>query len=121
MTATRRCAPPTTTACSSCHRAASTPARPPSASAGSCRSALDAGIHAGGRPILAWPLALPRPPAGHRLLHLLYALALGVVGGMVFSHFRMPLPWMLGPMSFCAVAAVLGAPLRGPGIGRAHV
>src|SRR3546814_1316705 len=88
MTATRRCAPPTTTACSSCHRAASTPARPPSASAGSCRSALDAGIHAGGRPILAWPLALPRPPAGHRLLHLLYALALGVVGGMVFSHFR---------------------------------
>src|SRR3546814_4710756 len=71
-------------------------------------------IRSTARPILARSLALPRPPAGHRLLNLLYALALGVVGGMAFSPFRMPLPWMLGPMSFCAVAAVLGAPLRGP-------
>jgi uncharacterized membrane protein AbrB (regulator of aidB expression) len=47
-------------------------------------------------------------------LKTLAALALGGVGGWVFYSLRMPLPWMLGSLSFTMVAALLGAKLHGP-------
>jgi uncharacterized protein len=39
---------------------------------------------------------------------------LGAIGGIVFSLLTMPLPWMLGPMVFNTVAAVMRAPVRAP-------
>jgi membrane AbrB-like protein len=42
------------------------------------------------------------------------ALAIGAVGGWLFTLLTMPLPWMLGSMAFCTVAAVAGAPIRAP-------
>jgi len=47
-------------------------------------------------------------------LKTLAALALGGVGGWLFYSLRMPLPWMLGSLSFTMVAALLGAKLHGP-------
>lgn len=44
----------------------------------------------------------------------LLALAFGVAGGLVFSLLKLPLPWMLGPMLFSSVAAVIGAPVSSP-------
>lgn len=44
----------------------------------------------------------------------LLALAIGIAGGLVFSFLKLPLPWMLGPMLFSAVAAVFGAPVAAP-------
>lgn len=43
------------------------------------------------------------------------ALALGTVSGWVAMLIGLPLPWMLGPMMGVAVAALAGAPIRGPG------
>jgi membrane AbrB-like protein len=51
----------------------------------------------------------------------LLALALGVAGGLVFSWAKAPLPWMLGPMVFNTIAAVLRFPIRGPVIVRPYV
>ena len=51
---------------------------------------------------------LPRRPAAT----FAYALLLGAVGGLVASRLGVPLAWMLGPLAFCAVAAILGVPLR---------
>ena len=42
------------------------------------------------------------------------ALALGGLGGWIFYGLGLPLPWMLGALSFTMVAALLGAPLHGP-------
>jgi membrane AbrB-like protein len=47
-------------------------------------------------------------------LKTLAALALGGVGGWIFYLLRIPLPWMLGSLSFTMVAALLGAKLHGP-------
>lgn len=44
------------------------------------------------------------------------ALALGGVGGWLFVQARLPLPWMLGSMVFCTVAALLRAPIAAPGV-----
>jgi membrane AbrB-like protein len=46
------------------------------------------------------------------------AIAIGVVGAVCFSWFRLPLPWMLGPLTFCTVASLAGAPVRIPTIVR---
>lgn len=43
-----------------------------------------------------------------------FALALGLCGGWLFSFLRLPLPWMLGPMTFCTLAALLQAPVAAP-------
>jgi membrane AbrB-like protein len=43
------------------------------------------------------------------------ALLLGSAGGIVFSLASMPLPWMLGPMVFNTIAAILSAPIASPG------
>ncbi len=42
------------------------------------------------------------------------ALALGLIGGSLFQALRLPLPWMLGPMSACTLAAVARLPIVAP-------
>lgn len=42
---------------------------------------------------------------------LVLALALGAIGGAVFFALNLPLPWMLGAMSFVTIAALSGAPV----------
>lgn len=42
------------------------------------------------------------------------ALAIGGAGGYLFSLLRLPLPWMLGSMAFCTIAALLRAPISPP-------
>ncbi len=39
---------------------------------------------------------------------------MGLAGGFLFSYLKAPLPWMLGPMCVCTVAALLKAPVVGP-------
>lgn len=46
-------------------------------------------------------------PLGRVLL----ALAIGAAGGWFFTLLTVPLPWMLGSMAFCTVAAVMRAPV----------
>lgn len=46
------------------------------------------------------------------------ALTLGVLGGWCFARLGLPLPWMLGPMTVCTVAALLRAPIAAPAIVR---
>lgn len=48
------------------------------------------------------------------LLRVAAALALGAAGGYVFAQLRLPLPWMLGSMAACTLAALLRAPIRAP-------
>lgn len=63
---------------------------------------------------IAW---LNGPVIGQVIL----ALSLGIVGGLVFNWAKAPLPWMLGPMVFNTIAAVLRLPIRGPVIVRPYV
>src|SRR4051812_50162582 len=42
------------------------------------------------------------------------ALMLGAAGGWTFAYLRLPLPWMLGPMTVCTVAALFRAPIAAP-------
>lgn len=44
----------------------------------------------------------------------LIALALAAAGVAVFLLLNLPLPWLLGPMFACLVAALAGVPLQGP-------
>lgn len=44
----------------------------------------------------------------------LLALIIGGLGGLAFSALRLPLPWMLGPMTFCVAAVLAGLPLGAP-------
>lgn len=53
------------------------------------------------------PANLPYPK-------LALALILGVVGGWAFQWLRLPLPWMLGPMTVCMLAALVQAPIAAP-------
>ncbi|HEX8164743.1 MAG TPA: AbrB family transcriptional regulator [Beijerinckiaceae bacterium] len=46
------------------------------------------------------------------------ALALGAAGGWLFAWARLPLPWMLGPMTVCTVAALFRAPIAAPAVVR---
>ncbi|MCC5977555.1 MAG: AbrB family transcriptional regulator [Salinarimonas sp.] len=46
------------------------------------------------------------------------ALILGFVGGALFNALELPLPWMLGPMTFCTIGAILGAPIAAPTVVR---
>jgi membrane AbrB-like protein len=57
-------------------------------------------------------------PSRFPYLKFLAAIALGLVGAFLFVRWRMPLPWMLGPMAVCTVAALLRAPIAMPGIVR---
>lgn len=49
-----------------------------------------------------------------RLGRVILALGIGAAGGWVFALLTMPLPWMLGSMAFCTVAAVVRAPISPP-------
>lgn len=51
---------------------------------------------------------LPRPS-----LPLVYALGVAGVGVLVFAFLRLPLPFLLGPMFACLVAALAGVPMKG--------
>lgn len=44
------------------------------------------------------------------------ALTLGAIGGYVFMRLLLPLPWMLGSMVICTVAALLRLPVAAPGV-----
>ena len=44
------------------------------------------------------------------------ALALGLAGGSLFALAQLPLPWMLGAMTACTLAALLRAPVGAPPI-----
>lgn len=63
---------------------------------------------------LASLLAALRPPPGPILARMALALALGTVGGAAAVQLGVPLPWMLGSMIACAVAAFAHAPLSSP-------
>lgn len=45
----------------------------------------------------------------------LLALAIGTAGGALFHWLNLPLPWMLGSMCACLVAALLRVPVIAPG------
>jgi membrane AbrB-like protein len=49
-----------------------------------------------------------------RLGRVAAALGIGAVGGYVFMLFDVPLAWMLGPMTFTMVCAIMRAPIKGP-------
>ena len=49
------------------------------------------------------------------LLGILATLLFGAAGGWVFDQWTMPLPWLLGALAVSTVAALMGAPLKGPG------
>jgi len=59
----------------------------------------------------------PAPPAltAARVVGILLTLLFGAAGGLAFFEFTMPLPWMIGAMVVTTVAALSGAPLKGPG------
>jgi hypothetical protein len=58
----------------------------------------------------AFPALTPK-----RLFGILATLAFGAAGGWLFFKLTMPLPWMIGAMVVTTVAALSGAPLKGPG------
>lgn len=62
----------------------------------------------------------PGPPDITGWGPLFLALAIGTVGGTLFSAVSMPLPWMMGSMFFTTVAAIIGVRIRMPIIAR-HV
>ncbi|SDJ42319.1 AbrB family transcriptional regulator [Aliiruegeria lutimaris] len=45
---------------------------------------------------------------------ILLAGTIGILSGILARRIGMPLPWMLGPMLGCGLAALAGAPVRGP-------
>jgi hypothetical protein len=57
--------------------------------------------------------SLPRPDRA-AIRHLLLALALGALGGAIFVWLALPLPWMLGAMTFNMAASVGGVPVAIP-------
>ncbi|WP_081718375.1 AbrB family transcriptional regulator [Lutibaculum baratangense] len=42
------------------------------------------------------------------------AIAIGLVGAIVFVYFSLPLPWMLGPLAACLLASLAGVPVKAP-------
>ena len=43
----------------------------------------------------------------------IYAFAVAGIGVLAFKIVQLPLPWLLGPIFACLIAALLGAPMRG--------
>jgi uncharacterized protein len=46
-----------------------------------------------------------------KIYRLLLALIIGTGGGLLFSYLHLPLPWMLGPMTACAIASMFRVPV----------
>lgn len=44
---------------------------------------------------------------------LLYTFAIALAGVAAFHYLSLPLPWLLGPMAACLIAALLGVPMQG--------
>ena len=44
-----------------------------------------------------------------------FAIIIGLIGAQIFAFAGFPLPWLLGSIFFCLVAAILGIPVKGPG------
>ena len=57
-------------------------------------------------------------PARFPYQRFIAALALGAAGGWAFARLQLPLPWMLGPMTLCTVAALFRAPIAAPAVVR---
>jgi membrane AbrB-like protein len=55
-----------------------------------------------------------RPRLSDRRARIAATAALGTAGGAAAAAIGMPLPWMLGPMSACAAAALAGLPVAAP-------
>jgi hypothetical protein len=60
-------------------------------------------------------------PSRTKVLPIVATLGLGAASGLVASRVGLPLPWMLGPMIGCTVAALAGAPLQAPGGMRRYI
>lgn len=57
-----------------------------------------------------WRARITRRTVGR----LIFGLAIGALGGFVAQYFHVPLAWMLGPLFFCAAAAIAGLPAEVP-------
>jgi hypothetical protein len=57
-------------------------------------------------------------PARFPYRRFIAALALGTAGGWAFARLQLPLPWMLGPMTVCTIAALFRAPIAAPAVVR---
>ncbi len=54
------------------------------------------------------------PPGRFGCARFALALAVGAGGGWLFARLSLPLPWMLGSMAACTLAALLRAPIGAP-------
>jgi membrane AbrB-like protein len=66
-------------------------------------------------PTLARAAAAITPPWHVQAQRIALALAIGAVGGYLFKRLTLPLPWMLGSMSFVTIATLAGLKTRVPG------
>jgi uncharacterized protein len=58
----------------------------------------------------------PTAASGYPIwLRRLFTLLLALLGAVVFYALGLPLPFLFGPMAFCLIAALGGAPLKGMG------
>lgn len=57
-------------------------------------------------------------PAHFPYPRFLLALAVGALGGGIFLYLHLPLAWMLGSMSACTIAVLLGARIEAPAVVR---
>lgn len=48
------------------------------------------------------------------VLKVAFALGLGALGALLFQWMTLPLPWMLGPMCICTIAALARMPIGSP-------
>lgn len=60
----------------------------------------------------------PFAPGIFPYFRFLLALAIGLIGALIFVHYRLPLPWMLGAMATCTIAALLQMPVATPRVVR---
>lgn len=54
-------------------------------------------------------------PSAIRLRRALLTFAIGTAGALVFAAAALPLPFLLGPMAACILAAMARVPMQGPG------
>ena len=67
----------------------------------------------------ASPATKPAPKAASRstpatIARYALALAIGAAGSLAFVHFKLPLPWFLGALTFCLIASVAKLPIERP-------